>query len=63
MAMLVNNPEFSDVTFLVDGERIAAHKAILVVRSPYFRAMLTNGMTEANKQVRVFYKIICIYCK
>lgn len=43
---LVNSSQFSDVAFNVGGERIVAHKAILVSRSQYFRAMFTNSLRE-----------------
>jgi RCC1 and BTB domain-containing protein len=36
---LVNNDEFSDVTFIVDNEPIHAHRAILAQRCEHFRAM------------------------
>lgn len=45
---LLNNPELSDVNFLLrDGQRIFAHKNILVIRSPYFRSLFLNGMKES----------------
>jgi len=40
---LINDPETSDVCFLVEGKEVRAHRAILAVRSEYFRAMLFNG--------------------
>lgn len=43
MAKLINNPESSDVHFLVEGKDVYAHKAILSVRSKYFHAMLCSG--------------------
>ena len=49
LAKLVNNDDFSDITFLVEGRKIHAHKAILVVRSDYFNAMFSNGMQESSK--------------
>lgn len=36
---LVNNKEFSDVKFEIDGKKLYAHKAILASRSTYFRNM------------------------
>jgi N-acetylneuraminic acid mutarotase len=47
---LVNSSLFSDVTFVVEGRRIAAHKVMLAAQSEHFRAMLTNGMRETSAQ-------------
>lgn len=40
---LIDDVETSDVCFLVEGREVHAHRAILAVRSQYFRAMLFNG--------------------
>lgn len=46
---LINDSEMSDVCFLVEGQKVHAHKAVLAVRSEYFRAMLFNGhMRESS---------------
>ena len=42
-------PPFSDVTFVVGGERIHAHRAIVISRSPYFHRMFLGGMKEATE--------------
>lgn len=44
---LFSNRDFSDVTFLIEGERIYAHRLILAARSEYFRAMLYGGLKES----------------
>eukprot|EP01112_Ceratiomyxa_fruticulosa_P016109 TRINITY_DN4833_c0_g1_i1.p1 TRINITY_DN4833_c0_g1~~TRINITY_DN4833_c0_g1_i1.p1 ORF type:complete len:836 (-),score=198.17 TRINITY_DN4833_c0_g1_i1:84-2591(-) len=53
----LNNWESCDVVFHVGGSvgssggsphRIPGHKIILCARSPYFRALLTNGMKESQ---------------
>ena len=49
---LVNNPDsFPDVTFLVEGGPVVAHKGILVSRSSHFRAMFSSNMVEARSTV------------
>jgi len=40
---LLNDPEMADVCFLVDGNEVDGHRAILAIRSEYFRVMLFNG--------------------
>ena len=35
------------ITFVVGGEPVYAHKALLVARSDWFRTMFTSGMREA----------------
>lgn len=41
--------EYSDVTLIVEGQRIPAHKVILAASSDFFRALLFGGMKEANQ--------------
>ena len=40
---MVNNEQFSDVAFLVEGRTVHAHKFILFARCEYFRRMFTGG--------------------
>mmetsp|Transcript_19665 Transcript_19665/g.25484 ORF Transcript_19665/g.25484 Transcript_19665/m.25484 type:complete len:699 (-) Transcript_19665:135-2231(-) len=47
ISKLINNPELSDVTFIVEGKQVYANRAILAVRSEYFLVMLNNGMRES----------------
>jgi len=47
MRAFVNNEALSDITFIVDGHTVYAHK-IMLVRCNYFRAMLTGNMMEAS---------------
>ena len=49
MTQLLETGLMSDVTLEVDGQQIAAHKAILAQRCQYFRAMFTVDMAEARK--------------
>ncbi len=45
---LMNHPDLSDVTFQVEGQLVYANRAILAVRSEYFRVMLySGGMRES----------------
>ena len=39
--------EHCDVTLVVEGQEIHAHKAILAARSPVFKAMFAHQMSEA----------------
>eukprot|EP00293_Proteomonas_sulcata_P009127 CAMPEP_0184307508 /NCGR_PEP_ID=MMETSP1049-20130417/16243_1 /TAXON_ID=77928 /ORGANISM="Proteomonas sulcata, Strain CCMP704" /LENGTH=275 /DNA_ID=CAMNT_0026620023 /DNA_START=86 /DNA_END=913 /DNA_ORIENTATION=+ len=45
---LLNDPEMSDLCFIVEGRKIFVHKAILYARCPYFKSMLTSGMKESE---------------
>lgn len=47
---LINHPELSDVTFLVEGKEVHANRAILAVRSEYFRVMLFSGHMKESIQ-------------
>ena len=39
----MNNEQFSDIAFLVEGRTVHAHKFILFARCEYFRRMFTGG--------------------
>uniref|UniRef100_A0A8L8KA68 BTB domain-containing protein n=1 Tax=Heligmosomoides polygyrus TaxID=6339 RepID=A0A8L8KA68_HELPZ len=41
--------DYSDVTFVVEGERFHAHKMILSIRCEYFKAMLYGGLKESSE--------------
>jgi len=47
----VNNPELSDVQFLVEGRVFYAHKIVLVTSSSRFRSMLSSRLCEGNPPV------------
>uniref|UniRef100_A0A1L8DAN5 BTB/POZ domain-containing protein 9 n=1 Tax=Nyssomyia neivai TaxID=330878 RepID=A0A1L8DAN5_9DIPT len=51
MSQLCMNQDYSDVTFVVDGMKLPAHKVILAARSDYFRALLFGGMSESMQNV------------
>ena len=46
---LLSSGAFSDVTFRVADRLFKAHKVILVARSPFFRALLTGGLSETRQ--------------
>jgi hypothetical protein len=48
---LVNDEEFSDVTFMIENLPIYAHRAILSQRSEHFAAMFRSGMRESVERV------------
>lgn len=49
MGQLCMSSDYSDVTFVVEGIRIPAHRVLLAARSSYFRAMLYGGLAESNQ--------------
>ncbi|KAJ0406517.1 hypothetical protein P43SY_001448 [Pythium insidiosum] len=49
MRQLIDNPEFADVKFIVEGRAIHCHRAILAARSDHFRAMFSSGMRESRE--------------
>jgi len=49
---LVNEPLFSDCTFIIEGRKIYSHKAILCVRAEYFQTMFMENTKEAQRDVR-----------
>merc|ERR1712168_1010014 len=51
---MFESAKFTDVTFLVQGEEIAAHKSVLASRSAYFEKMFDAKMQEsATNRVEV----------
>lgn len=48
---LLVSEKFTDITLLVDGNKLQAHKNILASRNEVLEAMLTNDMVEKNKNV------------
>jgi RCC1 and BTB domain-containing protein len=54
MRDLVDDDEYSDVTFLVDDQPIHAHRAILARRCDHFAAMFRSGMRESvEREIRI----------
>ena len=48
---MLNNPEFSDITLIVDGNPIYSHQVILASRSGYFEALFSHDFKEKEQQV------------
>lgn len=46
---ILNDPHFADVTLIVEGHNIKAHKAVLSARSPVFAAMFSSEMLEVRQ--------------
>jgi BTB/POZ domain len=46
-----NCPEFSDITFIVEGKKFFAHKLILSLSSDRFKVMFSNGMIESKQSL------------
>lgn len=57
MCRLINNPDHSDVTFMVEGRPVYAHRAMLSVRCDHFRAMFASGMKESREAEIVLHDI------
>ncbi|XP_021695141.1 BTB/POZ domain-containing protein 9 [Aedes aegypti] len=49
MAQLCMSYDYSDVTFIVEDEKLPAHRVILAARSEYFRALLYGGLSESTQ--------------
>ncbi|CAI2364429.1 unnamed protein product [Moneuplotes crassus] len=47
---LLNNQEFSDITFVVEGKRIHAHRCILMARSEPLQMMVNGPMRESYEE-------------
>ena len=50
MTAMRDSKDLCDVTFLVDGEKIYAHRVVLSSLSPYFKAMFTGDMAESKQK-------------
>ena len=46
-----DDPNTSDIKFLVDGSEIHAHKALLKIRCQHFRSMFQEGWEENGQSV------------
>ncbi|CAL5005158.1 unnamed protein product [Urochloa decumbens] len=50
LGILLDSTEGSDVSFVVDGEKFPAHRAMLSARSPVFKAQLLGSMADAKME-------------
>ncbi|EDW83231.2 uncharacterized protein Dwil_GK19118 [Drosophila willistoni] len=50
MASLCLSESYADVEFLVEQQKLPAHRVVLAVRSEYFRALLYGGMSESTQR-------------
>src|SRR5690348_130077 len=48
LLLMVNNPDYSDICFMVEDKKVHAHKAILAARSPLFRRLF--DLNKAAKE-------------
>lgn len=46
---ILNDQQYTDVTLIVEGQTIKAHKAVLSARSPVFAAMFSSEMLEQRQ--------------
>ena len=50
---LFNNPEMSDVRFLVDGQTVYGHKQVLGIGSPVFKSMFFGELKETREVIEI----------
>jgi speckle-type POZ protein len=55
---LLDCTDGSDVSFVVDGVKFPAHRAVLAARSPVFKAQLLGSMAEANMSSITLHDIV-----
>eukprot|EP00522_Entomoneis_paludosa_P013797 CAMPEP_0172446280 /NCGR_PEP_ID=MMETSP1065-20121228/5912_1 /TAXON_ID=265537 /ORGANISM="Amphiprora paludosa, Strain CCMP125" /LENGTH=192 /DNA_ID=CAMNT_0013197353 /DNA_START=216 /DNA_END=794 /DNA_ORIENTATION=- len=52
----LNDEEYSDVTFIVEGQPVYGHKIILIQKCEYFRSMFGSGLRESTEKEIVLPK-------
>ena len=50
---LFNNPDLSDVRFLVDGQTVYGHKFVLAMGSPVFKSMFFGELKEKREVIEI----------
>ena len=50
---LFNNPKWSDVRFLVDGQTVYGHKFVLRMGSPVFESMFFGDLKEQREVIEI----------
>ena len=51
---ILNQPEFSDITLMVEGKPIYCHQVILASRSTYFEASFSHDFAEKEQRVATY---------
>jgi len=55
---LINNPDFSDICFIVESREFYAHKLVLSILSEKFASMFKSGWQEATTKRQIELKDI-----
>jgi len=50
MGGLVDNSEYSDICFLVQDQKIYAHRPIIIARCPYFGTLFSSSFKETQQK-------------
>ena len=50
---LFNNPKWSDIRFLVDGQTVYGHKFVLRMGSPVFESMFFGDLKENQDEIEI----------
>ena len=50
---LFNNPKWSDVRFIVDGQTVYGHKYVLRMGSPVFESMFFGELQENQDEIEI----------
>ena len=50
---LFNNPKWSDVRFLIDGQTVYGHKQTLAMGSPVFESMFFGELKEQSDVIEI----------
>lgn len=50
---MFNNPELSDVRFIVEGQTLCGHKLILAINSPEFKSMFYGEQRVQDEEIMI----------